>query len=433
MVCVVIVLIVLGWYLNNSFKIATGYAAKYMCSQVFLAELDDDRAKQALNFFPVSNVNIKIDKKARTVTTNFFGLARQKAQYYKSGHWCGCALHGTPDLAVSPSEKSPELRRQSVADSTLKQVNGDNEDRVQRINGIIQDALSSTPQLLAVVVSDENNIIGEGYNEGISNATPLLGWSMTKSFNHTLFGILEQKGIVKWDDKVNLDPWANTDRSDLTLGQLLQMSSAIEWNENYSTWSDVTDMLYMSEDVSSDVTDDPLDSAPGSVWNYSSGTSNILSTYLRQICEDNNWDYHEFVKKEFLDKVGMSSAQIEMDATGLFIMSSYGWATAQDWNKFGQLYLNKGQINNEALFSSEWWKRAFEPAPKSGGLYGGHFWLNKTGVFPSVPNDAFYPNGFGGQRVLIIPSLGIVITTLSGHNPDFDFDGLYKEILDNLD
>ena len=122
---------------------------------------------------------------------------------------------------------------------------------------------------------------------------------------------------------------------------------------------------------------------------------------------------------------------IETDMSGNFIGSSYGWATARDWAKFGTLYLNKGNWNGEQLFDESWIKYISTPTQNSNGDYGAHFWLNAGGYYKDAPKDLYSCNGYQGQRVFIIPSLELVIVRL-GTSEVFDFNGLLKGIIGSL-
>ena len=128
----------------------------------------------------------------------------------------------------------------------------------------------------------------------------------------------------------------------------------------------------------------------------------------------------------------MQSALVETDASGLPVMSSYGWATARDWTRFGLLFLNKGRWGQDTIFTKDWFDFVTSEAPNSGGQYGAHIWLRRKEDYPDLPGDAFYARGYGGQRVMIIPSRDIVITTLCSYTEELDFNGLYRDILQRL-
>lgn len=191
-------------------------------------------------------------------------------------------------------------------------------------------------------------------------------------------------------------------------------------------------MLYAEQSVCDYAMNRKLSYEPGTHWSYSSGTTNILSRLLRQrIADDDSYRY--FAQRELFDPLGMSRAILEMDRAGDIVLSSYGWATAREWTRFGELYLQDGLWAGREIISADYIRWSQEPATGSDGAYGAHIWLNTDQrAIPSVPADAYYENGFGSQRVLVIPSEGVVITVLSGMQLNFDYDGLYSGVLTHL-
>ncbi|CAM4119263.1 Serine hydrolase [Gillisia limnaea] len=129
----------------------------------------------------------------------------------------------------------------------------------------------------------------------------------------------------------------------------------------------------------------------------------------------------------------MNSVTIGTDFAGNYVGSSYSWATARDWAKFGLLYLNKGNWNGEQLLNESWVNYSVTPTNTSKGEYGAHFWLNAGGKYPNVPKDLFSSNGYQGQYVFIIPSKEIVIVRFGlTENPEFDVDTFLKELLNAI-
>ena len=166
----------------------------------------------------------------------------------------------------------------------------------------------------AVVAIYKNQIIAEKYAEGFDKDSKILGWSMTKSVLSTVFGIMQHLGKINVKDKAPVAAWQNDDRKEITIHNLLQMNSGLEWDENYEEISDVTKMLFLEEDMTKTQIQKPLVSLPNSAWNYSSGTSNLLSGILREQLGSQQ-AYLDFWYHELIDKIGMSSMIIETDLT----------------------------------------------------------------------------------------------------------------------
>lgn len=271
----------------------------------------------------------------------------------------------------------------------------------------------------AVVVMQHGRIVAERYAPNITSDTRLLGWSMTKSVMNALVGILVRDGRLALDEPVRLPEWsgARDVRATITMRHLLHMSSGLRLNETMTSLrSDVIRMLLANDDMAGFVASRDLVAPPGSRWAYASGTSVIIARVIRNILA-NDTAYVRFPREALFDRVGMTSAVIETDAAGTFVGSSLMYATARDWARFGQLYLNDGTWNGERILPEGWVNFTRQPAPAdSNRSYGAHFWL---GV-PSDPgkpvgvlsNGALQAAGHEGQYVTIIPSHDAVIVRL---------------------
>jgi CubicO group peptidase (beta-lactamase class C family) len=179
-----------------------------------------------------------------------------------------------------------------------------------------------------------------------------------KKFDGNLFWNFAKTRKNRYYEACPCAEWKNDERSKITLNDLLHMNSGLEWEEDYTKISDVTKMLFQAEDMSQSQIDKPLVGKPNNTWNYSSGTTNLLSGILRKQFKTHQ-EYLDFWYNSLLDKIGMNSALIETDMAGNFVGSSYGWATTRDWAKFGLLYLHKGNWNGEQLFDESWVKIRF--------------------------------------------------------------------------
>jgi CubicO group peptidase (beta-lactamase class C family) len=210
------------------------------------------------------------------------------------------------------------------------------------------------------------------------------------------------------------------------------MNTGLSWEEDYSKVSDVTKLLYLTENVVAEAIDNPLEYKIGEHWCYSSGTSNLVSGLIRKQFATLD-EYLDFPYQALFQKIGMNSAIIETDESGNYIGSSYMYATAKDWAKYGLLYLHRGKIGDEQLFNPEWTDFSFSETENSEGIYGAHFWINKRNLaYPDVPVDLYSANGYQGQRIFIIPSKDVVVVRL-GLNQDVNFNHFLKGILDAIE
>ncbi|NJW53078.1 serine hydrolase domain-containing protein [Salinimicrobium oceani] len=413
-------------------NLITGFAAKNMCSCVFEA----DRSVKSVvlqdnNFDPVNYAEYEVNDKEAWATATVFGLKERKAAYYPG---LGCVLlpedlDKTAFLETRPNRIQSHIAKpypyghEKPHDTSFAEV------KMPQLEKALQNAFFEEQGTRAIVVLYKDHLLAEKYAEGFSERTKFLGWSMTKSITSAVLGVLEKQGRIALDERDLFLEWEKDQRSEITLENLLHMNSGLEWEEDYTKISDVTQMLFLAQDMARVQLENPLVAQPGTLWNYSSGTTNLLSGYIRDRFSSQQ-EYLDFWYSGLIDRIGMHSMTLEADLSGNYVGSSYSWATARDWAKFGLLYLRKGNWNGEQILSEAWIAHTIEPVEGSSGHYGAHFWLNAGGSYPDVPRDLFSANGFQGQHVFVIPSKDLVVVRFGLiEHPEFDLNIFLREIV----
>lgn len=266
-------------------------------------------------------------------------------------------------------------------------------------------------QSRAVVIVYKGQIIAERYAPGFSAGMPLSGWSMTKSVTNALVGVLVKEGKLSLTDKNLMPEWSDR-KSQITLDSLLHMSSGLKFNEDEGhPLGNLIQMLYGEANAAGYAANQPISAAPNTKWQYSSGTTNIISRIIRNAIASDA-DYLTFPRRALFARLGMKSAVIEPDASGTFVSSSFMYATARDWARFGLLYLQDGVWEGQRILPEGWVKYSrtlTELAP--GKNYGAHFWLMNVAT-PSKQSQIFTAQGFQDQYIAIIPSHQLVIVHL---------------------
>jgi CubicO group peptidase (beta-lactamase class C family) len=263
---------------------------------------------------------------------------------------------------------------------------------------------------LATVVVQHDRVIAERYGPETGPDSTLLSWSMAKSITHAAAGLLVGQGRLDIHAQAAVPEWADpTDpRHAITVDQLLRMSSGLKWVEDYvdDTVSDVIAMLFGEGqgDTAGFAARLPLASPPDTVWNYSSGSTNIIARLLGELVGGRE-AMETFLREQLFSAIGMDSASARFDEAGTFIGSSFVYATARDFARFGQLYLHDGCWDNRRVLPAGWVDYAGTPTPSCDtGEYGAHWWLR--------PADILYAAGYEGQYVYVVPAADAVVVRL---------------------
>lgn len=403
-------------------RVGANYTAKIVCSNVFLAHRDAQEVLkldvQAPGHPLLRLMRVDVDREAKVVRAGLFGFIGKGLAVYRPG--TGCATVPDGDLtqavtyqftqpmaiAVTPKPTWPE-GAEALPNSIVQSLIAKEELAGQGMRGI------------AVIY--KGNLIAERYADGFSRDTPLLGWSMTKSITAAIIGMQ-----VK-DEKLKLDQtgWWPTatppdGREKITVADLMAMSSGLRFNEGYGDVSDVTRMLYLEPDMAAYVHAQPLEHPVGTTWNYSSGTTVFLSSIWQKVVGAESLS---FPQRRLFAPLGMRSAVIEADARGNLVGSSYMYATAQDWARFGQFLAQDGVWQGQRLLPEGFVAMMSSLAPASKGAYGqGQVWRwGPSGDSPEdkspdtafkLPPDTFWMLGHDGQSVAIVPSKQLVIVRL---------------------
>ena len=293
-----------------------------------------------------------------------------------------------------------------------------------RAVGSLTAALLGSPEelgtTLALLVVHDGRIVLEHYGGGTDAATTLVSWSVAKSITHALVGIAVGDGLLSTADSDLFPGWRADERSRITLQHLLNMSSGLEWNEDYvdGSVSDVIEMLFGGEakgghdDHAAYAASKRLVHPPGAAYMYSSGTTNLVTRVLARALGEvppSSEVIDGFMRTRLFGPLGMGSATPKFDRSGNFVGSSFVYATARDFARFGWLYANDGVWDGTRILPAGWVEHGrtwTATDPENGVGYGAHWWLD-----PRLPGSmaAF---GYEGQHVWVVPDRDLVLVRL---------------------
>ena len=319
-------------------------------------------------------------------------------------------LPSQPASVPWPTLEWPEVGLDSVADAP-------------RVHAVADTIFSTLPpdthgETLALLAVHRGRLVFERYAPGRGPNDTFISWSMAKSITHALVGVLVGQGRLDPDAPAAVPAWRREGdaRGAITLEDLLRMVDGLDFVEAYgeSGRSDVIEMLFKSgkDDVASFAEARPLVRPPRSFWNYSSGTSNIVAGILGRTVGGGREGMETFIRGALFDPLGMKSAKPRFDRAGTFIGSSYVFATARDFARFGLLYLRDGVWEGRRLLPAGWVDHARRETEASIGRYGAHWWLALDG------SGIFTANGFQGQYVVLDPSRDLVLVRLGVSSPE---------------
>jgi CubicO group peptidase (beta-lactamase class C family) len=290
------------------------------------------------------------------------------------------------------------------------------------VAAILDDPRMTGPGMRAIVVVHDGSIVGERYGDGFSAETPVLGWSMTKTVNAAIAGTLIGDKRLSLDDSGLFEGWESDKRGGIRLADLMSMSSGLAFNEDYGDVTDVTRMLYLQPDMAAFAADKPLAHDIGKTFGYSSGTGVMISRIWQDAFGDPALAL-AWPRDHLFGPLGMRSAVLEADESGTFVGSSYLYANAHDWARFGQLLVQGGKWDGKDILPPGYVDWMHQPSAAAPEIYGnGQLWLHGPAIGAEdgppadagfdIPADAYWMIGHDGQTVTIIPSRKLVVVRM---------------------
>jgi CubicO group peptidase (beta-lactamase class C family) len=279
----------------------------------------------------------------------------------------------------------------------------------------------------AVVVVRAETVVAEWYAEDRDQDSFATSWSIAKSFTSALIGIAIERGEIPSVD-TPMHTWfpefLGTDKEAITLRDVLEMASGIAWTESYEPdevgESDIAEMaLSVGESHVDIVLDNEVAHPPGTVFNYSSGDTMMLSHVLQQ---STGMRADQYAQRFLFDRIGIMEVRWWRDRSGHTLTYCCADLKARDFAHFGQLYLGRGVYDGRRIVSESWVAQSIA-ASRASDDYGFQWWL--PGNWDDrLPPDTYAAIGVDGQYIYIIPSLDLVVVRLGRYYPSFDADGV---------
>lgn len=437
----------ISWVLWESREIGAAYSAKLLATGVFvLGRSPESIRNEELRYIPLGGY--EIDREHKSVTAWTLPGVRRTA-VFREGLGVAVVLDDAPEKVRAQARPEVVLKLDGLknrpwpmgdAPSGAPRPEGFDDAALQRAvdHMFLEPRRFPTQNTRAVVIAYKGEIIAEKYAPGFGPEQRLAGWSTAKSVFHALVGIAVRDGKIRLSDLAPVPEWQRPGdaRAGITLDHLMRMRSGIDYSDfHFVRRPLVGELLFYHSGAAQYFAGRSSAFAPGTHFAYASGSTNLMSHALRQAYGDA--DYYALAGRELFSKLGMRSATFEADATGTIIGSSFFHATARDYIRFGLLYQNDGVWQGERILPEGWVKYGRTPDPAGPEYYGAHWWLSTGGdrahaavLGLKLPDDAFQATGLEGQKLLVIPSMQLVMVRL-GLNYFSDFP-LYEEFFNVL-
>ncbi len=442
---------------GTAVRVATGLVSHTLCSETFVAGLDPDQAfAETVRTMPGIRrlapwLRYQVDRTRREVRTTLGGHFEQRAAYHE-GVGCSLVYPGSLEAVAPPFPSSAGSLDADFAGPTVV------EPASAPLRVALDRAFAEPPGgpargTKAVVVVHDGRVVAERYAPGYGLDTPMLSWSMNKSVVNALIGVLVRQGRLAVGAPAPVPAWRDPadPRRAITVEQLMRMTSGLALDEVNNGFDPSSRMIYTEPDMAGFAEAAALVAPPGTRYHYSSPSTVILSRIIRDaVGRDAGGvgrdavggraeDVIGFAERELFAPLGMRGVTLEFDATGTQVGSTYMYATARDWARFGLLYARDGMANGRRILPEGWVDYSASPTAGSRDGYGAGFFTNRGDsefgrlrVRGGMPPDSFFASGTQGQRIVIAPARRLVVVRL-GRSQDwetFDIRGLIRLVAD---
>lgn len=420
---IILLIILAGGYaiLYPALRTGAGTVAHQLCSQTFVSGLPGDITRDELlpNLVgPAMHfAHYDIDRNLSTVdATLLFAHARAK---YTNG-W-GCRLDfGQPMIELSglPGTGQPPSEQEGNSFESAQPVTTGSAKLGAALDDEFTDPDGTQPRYVkAVVIARNGHIVAERYAPHYGINTPVMSFSVSKSFTNALLGILVRQSRLDMNRPAAIKEWQqpNDPRAKIRADDLLRMAGGLDAKEGDSGLDPANQMFYNRNDMAGYSASRPLKNVPGTEWEYTSMNTLLLDRIIGDTIGGGPKGVRDFAERELFAPLGMKSVTMEFDGAGTFLGASHLYATPRDFARFGLLYLNDGIAPDGSRILPEGWV-AYSRKATLDSSYGAGFWTNDGSsqfaanrIAQGFPKDGFFASGNEGQRIYIVPSAHLVM------------------------
>ncbi|SMP06489.1 serine hydrolase domain-containing protein [Chryseobacterium profundimaris] len=292
-----------------------------------------------------------------------------------------------------PWEKHPEYNKKSLPKSIVEDLNH-----------------SNTASFLVI---KSGKLIHEQYWNGYNELSKTNSFSMAKAVTVMLFGKAFEEGKIKSiDDKFSdyFPEFKNKELAEhLTLKNLAQMESGLNWEENYKNPFLPNAKAYYGRSLIKATFSRTFKHQPGKRFEYQSGSTQLLGFAVRKAV---NQTLASYLSEKIWIPLGMEQdAEWSTDESGMEKTYCCIHASTRDFAKLGQLFLNDGKAGEKQILNLDFINQMRTPTKKSEEIYGMGFWINYDN-----PIKHYYFLGLQGQYIIMVPEHDMVIVRTGSFN-----------------
>ena len=408
--------------------------ARVVCAGVFISGLDADFVVANAGAMPPFDVRKDLGKPDVNAAKKTVDVATPKgvvrsAQFVGARQGCVVVAESGAPLHFVPKEPATSLTATASspwpAGEVLPQESLPSQIDAAKLKQAVAAAFEPVSAMTsAYVVTWRGKIVAERYAPGVTPQTPLESWSMGKTVLAILMGTLVEDGTYDLWQPAPIAEWRQPGdaRRDIRIADLLRMSSGLRsrgfMDATLYPAGDYIDDFYVNTadiDVAAYVTTRPPQWPAGTVGRYRNSDAVVIASLIRRAAEARGQNFYAYAQRALFDKLGIRTLTLEPDTFGTPLAQSYVLGSARDWARLGNLLLQDGRWNGEALVPESYLRfmRTAAPAWAADGRpwYGGFVWLNRANLWPG-PEDSYALFGSGGQATWIFPTHDLVVVRM---------------------
>lgn len=335
-----------------------------------------------------------------------------------------CKQSSSVDTAGLPVADLPEARLSSVGmDSSViyKMTEALREEKYSNVHSVLIARRGTL--VYEQYFSGEDEIWGDSKGEVKFNGETLHDVrSISKSVVSACIGIAVDQGKIKevkqnvFDFFPEYEKHKTGTRAQLTIENLLTMTSGLQWNEDipYDNPENSEIQMTNSNDPIEYVLSRPMVADPGTRWNYNGGTTQVLAAIIKKV---SGLEVDEFARVNLFEPIGITNFEWTPFPTTTVPAAASGLRLRpRDMMKFGLLYYHGGVWKGRQILSKDWVDKSFTSfiSRPDGGAYGYQFWIWDDD-FHGAPSPVFVAVGNGDQRIFINKQADLVVVTTAGN------------------